>query len=315
MTKAETFIKEAQEGNLEYVKIHLDTLKDSAFGVHCQNIIKAFIFSPSIEICDYFLKQGININEIYKKNYESNMYEFSWTSITALIYAIQNNYTSKIQWLIDNKADVNIPITEVYGEYHDDPYEPLIKYHRESPLMLAVDKANIDLIHILLKVGANVNYKDVSHNTALKIAQNKEYTEIVELLKQAGAKENKSFYQIKRRELNEPDTFGETPLLKAVKKGQPEEVKNLITQGADVNASVLGQTPLKNAILGDKLEIVRLLLQHGANITKYELTLAKNHKNSEIIKLLETPVKPAAEISTEKYFVDDEGVDSKIFPN
>ena len=100
--------------------------------------------------------------------------------------------------------------------------------------------------------------------------------------------------------------------VKACRYGSISEVESLLECGADVNESSLGATPLKNAILGDKPEIVKLLLENGATVTKNELALAKNHKNDEIIKLLESPIelKPINEEKPK----EEEKIDPKVFP-
>ncbi len=52
-----------------------------------------------------------------------------------------------------------------------------------------LEKDVLNIIHILLTAGADVNVKDKDGNTALKLAQEAGNEQIIELLKQAGAKE------------------------------------------------------------------------------------------------------------------------------
>lgn len=93
--------------------------------------------------------------------------------------------------------------------------------------------------------------------------------------------------------INIPDVFGETPLLKAIKKGQIEQVKNLIAQGADVNSiNTFDESVLMVAVMTGNLEIVKLLVDAGAD-THYKniynesaFTIAKKYKFTEIIFFL-----------------------------
>ena len=96
-------------------------------------------------------------------------------------------------------------------------------------------------------------------------------------------------------DINTPDQFGETPLLKAAKKGQTEEVKNLIAQGADVNfVDRFAESVLMAAIKKNHVEIVKLLIEAGADVNykdpfkKSVLALAEQKGYTEIIDLLKS---------------------------
>ena len=98
---------------------------------------------------------------------------------------------------------------------------------------------------------------------------------------------------LSKEEINTVDQFGETPLLKAVKKGQTEEVKNLIAQGADVNfADKYSESVLMAAVKKNQTEIVQLLIKAGANVNykdKYGrsiLQTAEQKGYTEIVELL-----------------------------
>ncbi len=93
--------------------------------------------------------------------------------------------------------------------------------------------------------------------------------------------------------INIPDVFGETPLLKAIKKGQIEQVENLIAQGADVNSiNTFDESVLMVAVMTGNLEIVKLLVDAGADIhykniyNESAFTIAKKYKFTEIIFFL-----------------------------
>lgn len=58
----------------------------------------------------------------------------------------------------------------------------------DDKLLLAIARGDIDNVKNLINQGANVNEKDNYGNSPLDIAKYREHTEIVEVLKQAGAK-------------------------------------------------------------------------------------------------------------------------------
>ena len=56
------------------------------------------------------------------------------------------------------------------------------------------------------------------------------------------------------------------PLLVAAGKGDLAKVKELVTQGADVNGqSLASSTPLIEATYNGRIEVVKYLLENGAN--------------------------------------------------
>jgi hypothetical protein len=83
-------------------------------------------------------------------------------------------------------------------------------------------------------------------------------------------------------------------LLAAVRKGDPERVKALLAQGADVNAkSPYGATSLFFAADRGNLEVIKILLDHGANVNVKDtfygataLTWATGKERWDVIKLL-----------------------------
>ena len=98
-----------------------------------------------------------------------------------------------------------------------------------------------------------------------------------------------------KEEINTPDQFGETPLLKAVKKGQTEEVKKLIAQGADVNfADKYSESVLMAAVKKNQTEIAKLLINAGADVNytdKYGRSILKAAQQkgvNEMITLLKS---------------------------
>ena len=169
-------------------------------------------------------------------------------------------------------------------------------------LLRKVAQKQAELVTLLIEAGADVNATDKNGNTALTVASSigEAWNCIVQALLSAGAKTISQPVQINSNPnrqstcvINTPDQFGETPLLKAVKKGQAEEVKNLIAQGADVNfINQFKESVLMVAVKKNQPEIVKLLIEAGAdanykdNFGKSVLQIAEQKGFTEIADLL-----------------------------
>jgi ankyrin repeat protein len=165
-----------------------------------------------------------------------------------------------------------------------------------TPLMSAAAAGRLDEVRNLLKAGADVNEKDAIGATALIVAAGKGHLEVVKTLLAAGADPNAAggvvhggFFSVltvgmtlqnkNRTELmdiliaagakvNPPRWFPESPLDVAVRKRDIEMFKVLLERGADVNwENEIGTTPLETAVsMGEPdVEVIRLLLRAGAD--------------------------------------------------
>ncbi|WP_428423916.1 ankyrin repeat domain-containing protein [Methylibium sp.] len=89
---------------------------------------------------------------------------------------------------------------------------------------------------------------------------------------------------------NARNKAGETPLMIAALKGQPEVARVLIERGADVDLT--GWTPLHYAAAGNSLPVLQLLLQRGAQVDarapngRTALMLASLHASEELVDAL-----------------------------
>jgi ankyrin repeat protein len=163
-------------------------------------------------------------------------------------------------------------------------------YSGQTPLHVACKHWKKKIVEILLRRGADSKIKDNKGKTALNYADEADCDSIVELLtqgqrKKSGKKilgrcttifeaieDNKPKavrYLLEDRVcINDADSYGRTPLQKAVQGGHSKIVKELLKHGAHVNI-VNGLdyfTPLYHACWYGYHRIAKVLLEHGADI-------------------------------------------------
>ncbi|XP_078172297.1 potassium channel KOR2-like [Carex rostrata] len=138
---------------------------------------------------------------------------------------------------------------------------------QERELILTVNNAAYhgDLHHLkgLINAGADPTKPDYDGRTALHVATCKGYEEIVKFLIQRGTRVNY---------VNCVDSFGNTPLLEAVKFGHDRIAKILVANGAILSLEQAGNYLCK-VVTESKLEMLRRLLEFGVdpNSKNYDL--------------------------------------------
>jgi ankyrin repeat protein len=169
----------------------------------------------------------------------------------------------EVERLIEEGADVN---NRDYAEF--------------TPLIDVALQGNNELVEVLIKAGADVNYvvEDADKLTPLHAAVDGGNSETVRILIEAGA------------DVNAVDSDNMTPLYIAARKGSIEKVNLLINADADVDiADIDGMTPLSVASKKGHDIIVKALVKAGADVyiknTKGKNALNKA-TNELVIKLL-----------------------------
>ena len=184
----------------------------------------------------------------------------------------------------------------------------------DTPLQAAVERGHCDIVNMLLRSNANVNYFSTPRLTALQLAAKSRDLQLVKLLLSAKADPNLNFsndlplFNTAERgdvELVElllaakadPNLYsrnGMTPLRAAAAGGHFRVVKALLAAGAAVNLSTLrGPTALQAAARDDRADIVKLLLKEKADIDAVSgeenhtpLLLAARNGHSDMARIL-----------------------------
>ncbi|MCI5056487.1 MAG: ankyrin repeat domain-containing protein [Flavobacteriales bacterium] len=214
-------------------------------------------------------KQGI-IKGLLEVGYDPN--NLHPESTTPLEIAVDKNNLKLLKMLLKSGAD-----TELKSSYGG------------SPLSSAASLGRFEMVKVLLEHGANPNISNEWYSTPLNNAAAKGEIEIMEVLLSHGASVNPFPYgssplhsavynnQFEAAEyllnsganINAKSSWGETPLLTALKKGHDDLTLALISAGADVNLNLLNDgnpSPLILAVKKGNITIIKELIAAGADL-------------------------------------------------
>lgn len=146
--------------------------------------------------------------------------------------------------------------------------------------------SSIEIITTLIELGTHLQRKEGARQTPLFLAIEKNNVEIVRLLIEKGANVNEHFNSSDQTE----ELSNLTPLHHAIMKGCSLEIIELLIQkGADIDALYrekdskdgMSVTPLFLAYLTEWEELIQLLLEYGAN-QNIECTYTKKEESGSI---------------------------------
>ena len=163
-----TLIFAAWKGNTEIVTVLLE--KGADVNAKTRDGETALIYAAGQgkgfpDIVRALLAKGAAVNSVAQGNYNK----------TALTAAAQNGNTEIVKMLLDQGANVHAKTKEDGGG--------------KTSLISAAEGGHASTVKLLLEKGANPNSKTTYGDTALKLAKKKGSTEVIDMLKQAGAKE------------------------------------------------------------------------------------------------------------------------------
>jgi len=179
--------------------------------------------------------------------------------LAPLFYAVQGDKKDIAQVLIDGGADINA--TDQYGH---------------TPLHLAARGGHYAMCELLVAKGANVAAKNLMGGTPVGMARAGGHEQVAALLsrptveRRGFARMAEGIPQVERSPAQTTGTrtaaFTQS-LHQAVVDGNVEQVKRLISKGADVHAkNRMGWTPLHTAVRNQKKTIAEFLIDKGADI-------------------------------------------------
>jgi ankyrin repeat protein len=285
-----------------------------------QNALHSAASKGQIDIVEFLLSQGMNVNAVTGRNGETVLQAAASTGIWDLVQLV----------LQQNPTDICAALVTSILAGHDEIAEALIyqcidldRPKGETPLQAASRRGNEELAKILVGMGANVNAApeqdclEYYRMTALQGAAYSGKFEVVRFLVEKGADVNAppaelggmTALQAAARngslevvqfllqhgadiDSDVAEDEGQSVLLAAVHTGDIKLVQFLIDEGADVNAEsawYCGHTPLEAAVKSGDIELVRLLLDHKVDPNAHgtETLLAAAHTASyDIVKLL-----------------------------
>jgi len=126
-----------------------------------------------------------------------------------------------------------------------------------TPLHVAAQNGQLEIVQKLAENGANVNQASNSGITPLHVAAQNEHLAVVQFLAEHGA------------DVNKAKNYGTSPLCVAALNGHLAVVQFLAEFGADVNqATNDGYTPLYAAAQEGHLEMVQFLAEHGVDVNQ-----------------------------------------------
>ena len=186
--------------------------------------------------------------------------------------------------------------------------EKVALYIWDSALIESAIKGHSNIAEYLLARGANPNTKKYG-DTPLYLAAENGHSNVVKLLLAYGAKiydrdkmlrkaaKGGILWLVKEMldqgaDINAKDEYGDgTPLVRAAIAGNESVVKYLLAHGADPNPKTsFGKTTLYYAAFNHHTNIVKLLLAHGASAREKNaaLHIAVKEDRADIVKLLLT---------------------------
>jgi len=188
-------------------------------GGYCDNHIFSY-FGPAVRSGNYNIRRNEGLAPIH--------------------YAVIENHTGLIYFLLDKKVDLNIKTTSGATALHE-----------------AARVGNKDVIALLIKNGADVNARDGKGNSPLHVGiPANVYLDVLGMLIANGA------------DVNLRDEHGDTPLHIAIMLNRsPESIQLLLNSESDVHIrNINGKTPLYIAVQERRITLIPLLLAEGSEI-------------------------------------------------
>lgn len=234
-------------------------------------VLHCAIFVNNFELVKYLINRGADLHTNNGKD-----------GLTVLHLAVEKESVEMVDYFLDK---VNVNATAANGE---------------TALSLAIKKNNLDLVKQLTRAGAQVDERAEKATKERVAPAIREYLSEVQDLNRrfVEAVKNQHLSEIQNllkqfAQVNSRTPEGDAPLHVAVRSGNTEMCKKLITVGANLEAKDKdGNSPLHLAVKHKQEAIVSLLLSHGVSAHtpnqagKTAFNLALSSGNDEMCKNL-----------------------------
>lgn len=234
------------------------------------------------------IEAKVDVNLIYKED------------DTPLIAACRGGHINVVTELIEAGAEVNQAKYNCYWSCPDgmdpDEWEEVSRelnertkgYQRhecETPIVVACENENIELIQLLINKGADVNISKHLAGTPLIKACKMDHIGVVELLLQNGANvslidfdgktplreaRTKTHFTIIKQLIDKGFENGDKTLSSACYEGDLNAVKKFINAGSEVNLKDNVIAPIKAACLAGHVDVVKELISKGADVNLWD---------------------------------------------
>ena len=242
-------------------------------------VFLSFSYGSTPELIKAYEKRDIiTIDEMIFNGYNINIKDDNGE--TVLFHAVRNNDIEMVNYLIKNRASINISNNEttplllaVINDYNDIINILLNRgaVIKDNVFKEAIKRNNEDAVLRMMDKGANINVKFTNGSNLLMIAANSGMLDVLKKCVEKGIN------------VNSKDQYNETPLFwaasklsrslsKGTKKNDAAIAQYLIDNGADVNfvnkRSSDGYyfTVLFRASWNDKHDLIKVLLKNGADV-------------------------------------------------
>ena len=294
------FIEAAKKGDLKRVQLYIDAGMDVNYKDNSTALIAATA-QGQLAMVKLLVRNGADVNEA---NYLGAPLQ-----VSVFRSQLAANYDVAV-FLIQNGANVNqeadngsTPLTLASDLGKTELVELLLKNGADvnyelpvtkfTPLLLASRGGHLATVEQLIKSGANVNYKDTTGMSILTWSMLPNNTEIAKTLINSGA-----------------DVSGVFALQAALAHNNANMVKFLVKHAVDINGSAYGEMPLIVwAAKNNMTKAVQILIDNGADIHAKStdgttaLDYALLNRDYDLVKILD----PSIDTNTlpKKIFVAD----------
>lgn len=233
---------------------------------------------------DILLKAGAELDAITSDGYSPIHLAARGGFLSALRKLIQKQKGPALETSSkDSTAPTYSPLQLAAQYGHGEIVHELLQHEQYSldkdcaiSLLLAAKEGFVKIVEMLLRSSITIHVHDKDGNTALHLAANGEYTDIVERLVSYNSEKSEMF------DTGARNTFGWTPLHFAAKSGRPVTLRILLDHGAEMSdRDNSDQTAFHIAASHGYISILRKLLNRPDSKEKSRLLISTPNSSGD----------------------------------